>query len=222
MIYFLRSPLTGLIKIGHTTKDTPADRVTGLATGAGPLDIVATLEGDKPFERALHKHFADDRVHGEWFRLTTGAIQTLVENHHAKRSTGTVIKRGATYHVRYAVDGRTIQESAQTGDKREARRFLADRLCEIAVGVWRPPREREAPRSARDEVARLEGELDDERANARFRKTVQGERLEMAKPDAIAGILEYIAERAARAHGSDSPAHRIWLAAAEAARRDRG
>lgn len=35
-----------------------------------PLELLATVPGGRAREAALHREFAGDRVHGEWFELT--------------------------------------------------------------------------------------------------------------------------------------------------------
>jgi len=66
-----------------------------------------------------------------------------------RRSTGTLRKRGSVWFLRYYVDGRRVEESAETGDERVARSLLAQRRREIADGTWKAPAERAA-------VARVE------------------------------------------------------------------
>lgn len=57
-----------LVKIGWTKK-TAAERMVNLQSGnPRPLVLVATMPGNLAVEEALHDHFADFRVTGEWFR----------------------------------------------------------------------------------------------------------------------------------------------------------
>ncbi len=58
-------------------------------------------------------------------------------------ATGGVRKRGATWWLRYRVEGERYEESAYTGDERQARALLAQRRREIREGTWRPPAARE-------------------------------------------------------------------------------
>jgi integrase len=69
-----------------------------------------------------------------------------------RRETGGVRKRGAVWWIYYRVDGRQIDESAETGDERVARSLLAQRRRELRDGTWKPPTERAA--AARVEEAR--------------------------------------------------------------------
>lgn len=78
MIYFVACPGAGAVKIGHAEKrsyltdDASAfERVSGLQVGC-PLELklLATCEGGKSEEAALHLRFAAHRIRGEWFQLT--------------------------------------------------------------------------------------------------------------------------------------------------------
>lgn len=63
--YIIKSPASGLIKIGKSGK--PNERINGLGTAAGcKLDVLAIIDDD--IEAELHKRFASIRVYGEWFR----------------------------------------------------------------------------------------------------------------------------------------------------------
>lgn len=79
----------------------------------------------------------------------------------AKRSKGSVRKRGRTWRLRYYVDGRRIEEGAGTGDERAARALLAERMREVAAGTWKAP----DARAASATVERLEAELASARAS---------------------------------------------------------
>lgn len=66
-VYFIRNQ-NGNVKIGHSVN--PAKRLMLLQTGtAESLRIVRTIEGDDATERWLHRHFASDRIRGEWFNF---------------------------------------------------------------------------------------------------------------------------------------------------------
>jgi predicted transcriptional regulator len=64
VIYFIRSP-DGLIKIGHTCNIL--QRMKDFRRANPSLEVVALLDGERPFERRLHAKFAHLRVFGEWF-----------------------------------------------------------------------------------------------------------------------------------------------------------
>ena len=67
MIYFLQGVLGGPIKIGVT--NNIAARIEALST-ASPWQLQPLLlaHGDEALERKLHRRFADERMHREWFR----------------------------------------------------------------------------------------------------------------------------------------------------------
>lgn len=69
MIYFIRAVgVDGPVKIGLTVE--PVHRLRELQTGhAEELGLVRLIEGGRPQERWLHKHYAGSRVRGEWFRF---------------------------------------------------------------------------------------------------------------------------------------------------------
>jgi hypothetical protein len=66
-----------VVKIGCSLE--PAARMKELQTGC-PHKVVleATTPGGHEREKELHRFFADDRVQGEWFRLTP-MIETMIE-----------------------------------------------------------------------------------------------------------------------------------------------
>lgn len=67
-IYFAKPiGMQGPVKIGMTQRIE--ERLTSLnALAAFPLELVATMPGDRHLEARLHHKFIDDRSHGEWFR----------------------------------------------------------------------------------------------------------------------------------------------------------
>lgn len=63
--YFLQAEITGLIKIGQTTR--LSRRLAGLrASSPDNLKIIKAIAHD--IEAVCHQEFAHLRVHGEWFR----------------------------------------------------------------------------------------------------------------------------------------------------------
>lgn len=69
MIYFVRCGKLDWVKIG-TAIDIPS-RLQELRAGSPfPLALVAVMEGDRDAEVRLHKRFAKERGHGEWFALS--------------------------------------------------------------------------------------------------------------------------------------------------------
>jgi hypothetical protein len=66
VVYFIRAETTGLIKIGWTTD--LAQRLSNLEGGSPDrLTLLSTASGGSDLEGHLHEHFADERVHAEWF-----------------------------------------------------------------------------------------------------------------------------------------------------------
>lgn len=65
-VYFVQCAGGGPIKIGHST--SPDGRLSQMQTGSPyVLRVVATMRGGIEVERTLHRAFAKDRLHGEWF-----------------------------------------------------------------------------------------------------------------------------------------------------------
>lgn len=68
MIYFVQAEIGGPVKVGYTGGE-PAERIRDLQCGSPfKLRLLGTIEGNQAAERALHKRFAEHRLHGEWFR----------------------------------------------------------------------------------------------------------------------------------------------------------
>jgi hypothetical protein len=76
-VYILRSE-TGHYKIGRTTN--PEDRLTTFSVKLPfrvNYELVISSDHHRQFEIELHKRFADKRIDGEWFALTTEDIEAL-------------------------------------------------------------------------------------------------------------------------------------------------
>ena len=73
-IYFLRpTQMEGPIKIGCSR--WPEQRLWSLAKWSPvPLELLANADGDHTLERALHRLFAADRSHKEWFRTSRALV----------------------------------------------------------------------------------------------------------------------------------------------------
>ena len=68
-IYFIRAGKAGPIKIGLTCSVT--DRRAGLQVCCpDELTVLASMKAPKEAERELHRHFAPERIRGEWFRAS--------------------------------------------------------------------------------------------------------------------------------------------------------
>lgn len=70
-VYFLKPiGMDGPVKIGCSKQ--PQGRLQTLDIWSPfPLELMAIVPGDHKDERALHWHFRDSRLHGEWFAWTT-------------------------------------------------------------------------------------------------------------------------------------------------------
>lgn len=69
VVYILRNPATGLIKIGTTTR--LRHRISTLEGACGnKLELLSAFEGDRENEAGLHNACASHRVFGEWFTET--------------------------------------------------------------------------------------------------------------------------------------------------------
>jgi hypothetical protein len=66
-VYMVRVVGGGPVKIG-VTGERLLERMDGLRTGSPvELQLLALLHAHRSVERWLHEHFAQVRVHGEWF-----------------------------------------------------------------------------------------------------------------------------------------------------------
>lgn len=68
-VYFIQDGENGLIKIGMTTSGFYKRFNTLQQMNGGPLYVLGVIRDENPktLEFSLHKLFASERVHGEWF-----------------------------------------------------------------------------------------------------------------------------------------------------------
>jgi hypothetical protein len=81
-IYFVRCELTGLTKIGFTTRNSDVRLRESQTFAATPLRFLVDTPGTKEQEKLLHEVFNGSRDHGEWFRPSPeldDLIDSLVE-----------------------------------------------------------------------------------------------------------------------------------------------
>lgn len=77
-VYFIGS-IEGPVKIGRSV--AVQARLATLQTGCPtPIHILAVVDGGRLLERAYHEHFANDRLHGEWFRMSE-ALRLEIKRH---------------------------------------------------------------------------------------------------------------------------------------------
>lgn len=76
-VYFMRpAGLAGPIKIGWSTDPARRARVIGKHQGF-PLDVLGRVHGARHLESVLHRHFAADRLGGEWFAPSDTLLETV-------------------------------------------------------------------------------------------------------------------------------------------------
>lgn len=79
-VYFVQGQLTGLIKIGFTEQDVNS-RISSMQTGSPDrLKLLGMLPGSRVAEVKLHRRFAEDRDHGEWFRPSEALLEFIDQN----------------------------------------------------------------------------------------------------------------------------------------------
>lgn len=79
MVYFVRFPGLGFIKIGTTTN--LKKRLDALRTSVpdGDLEVLLLLPGSYDLERSMHRQFRHLRVRGEWFRADDELLDFIDE-----------------------------------------------------------------------------------------------------------------------------------------------
>lgn len=76
-VYFLRPVgMDGPIKIGYST-DVEGRLKSYSHLSPFPLEIAATTPGDFELEQRLHRAFADDHSHHEWFRAGSALLGVI-------------------------------------------------------------------------------------------------------------------------------------------------
>lgn len=75
-VYVIGSPESDVVKIGRTRQ-----LARRLSTIQGmspiPLQVLWSHPGGSELEGGLHRHFASQRVHGEWFRFAGDPVETV-------------------------------------------------------------------------------------------------------------------------------------------------
>lgn len=135
MIYFIR-PIgqPGPIKIGWSGK--PANRLaTIMPWSPMPLEIVATCEGERSLELNLHRCFADQHSHGEWFHAhprLTSAVEAIAAGAPAASAVDLKDIRGA-----FGTGRRNLPENVRRKLGYSNRVYHAVRRAEKAAGERR-------------------------------------------------------------------------------------
>lgn len=77
VVYFVEAVGADRIKIGSTTNIE--HRLSTLKVGSPfPLRLLAIRRDDGTLEAQLHRQFASNRLHGEWFRMTEDLLKLAV------------------------------------------------------------------------------------------------------------------------------------------------
>lgn len=78
VVYFLRSYLTGMVKIGTTIR--LASRIDSFRTALpGRIEIIGILPGSHDVEAVIHARFAAQRFDREWFVETDALLEFIKE-----------------------------------------------------------------------------------------------------------------------------------------------
>lgn len=78
-VYFARAGAFAKIGWAYDVANDVAKRLRGLQEGCPyRLELVLQIPGKVRAEREFHRLFADERVHGEWFRLSGRLAEFLV------------------------------------------------------------------------------------------------------------------------------------------------
>jgi hypothetical protein len=93
-VYFVTCREANAVKIGYSVE--PRARLPEIQWGCPlPLTLEAVMPGDHAEERRFHRWFEDDRITGEWFRLTD-MIELVIKNNAVPHETGLKRKRTIT------------------------------------------------------------------------------------------------------------------------------
>jgi hypothetical protein len=77
-IYAIYNKTKNEVKIGYST--TPAKRLSQLQTGnSDRLELLCTFKGSAKIEAEIHERLHQDRLIGEWFRMSSSVSYVLSE-----------------------------------------------------------------------------------------------------------------------------------------------
>jgi hypothetical protein len=121
VVYFIKSP-AGLIKIGRS-KDMKRRLVQFRRSYGEGLEVIALVRGGAFLEAELHRDFASDRQHGEWF-LDSDRLRARITD----LASADAATRETEESFAYAWDNRL---NAQTFLSSLANRIVADRPASV-------------------------------------------------------------------------------------------
>lgn len=85
-VYFVTCREAGAVKIGFSVE--PRARLPEIQWGCPlPLTLEAIVLGDHQEEKRFHRWFADERITGEWFRLTE-MLELIIKSNAVEHLTG--------------------------------------------------------------------------------------------------------------------------------------
>jgi Meiotically Up-regulated Gene 113 (MUG113) protein len=79
VVYIMQSPALGLYKIGRTKNLD--QRFKSLRTGNPDIKLIGCFDGGNKLEKELHDMLSEQRVAGEWFRLSATQVDLLLRSH---------------------------------------------------------------------------------------------------------------------------------------------
>ncbi|MEV6654880.1 GIY-YIG nuclease family protein [Streptomyces sp. NPDC051219] len=127
VVYVVGSPDSPLVKIGRTGKIT--QRLAQLQRMSPvPLDVLCTIPGGVVLEAALHRRFASQRRHGEWFELGHDSADAV---------------RSAVIGLGIVPAPRPVQPSQPRRERELSAHFLVPRVAPKTLNKWAVPRDPE-------------------------------------------------------------------------------
>lgn len=127
MIYFIRSGISGPVKIGYS-KDISGvtSRLSSLQVGnSKKLSIIGIITGDMKKEAELHKTFAAHKIRGEWFKSNSDLLAyismcdliTTQDIYDTGVCIDNILDTVEEYYIKWALD-------RSNGDKRASAKLL--------------------------------------------------------------------------------------------------
>jgi hypothetical protein len=83
VIYLITARSVGRVKIGRTDQAPHSRYIWLRAWSPVPLALEAVMEGGLAEEAEMHRRFAEQRRHGEWFEITPEIDELIAANRYA-------------------------------------------------------------------------------------------------------------------------------------------